>query len=79
MWIVYEEAVYRHRIVALCDSLTGAEDRAREESMKGPVEGKFGYPGDGHHDYVVATIPINELVNDVVEVCSYNKGVRRGG
>ena len=73
MWIVVEEAVYRHRILGVFDSQTGAEDRARAVSMEG---GRYGTPGDGHHDYVVGHLPLNESVDDFTHVCSFNKGVR---
>lgn len=79
MWVVFEQGVNRHRIVALCDSLGGAEDRAAEESVK-MVPKRDNYqpycPGDGYHDYVVGTLPVNELVNDCVVICWYNKGVK---
>jgi hypothetical protein len=63
IYIVTEEAVYRHRILGVYDSQEKAEARALEVAKK----------EDGHHRYCVLSAVMNGAMSDPTEVCWYKR------
>jgi hypothetical protein len=63
IYIVTEEAVYRHRILGVFDSQEKAEARALEVALQ----------EDGHHEYRVSTAELNTGIDDVVELVNFRR------
>lgn len=63
VYLVTEEAVYRHRILGIYNSKGKAEDRASS----------FAETQDGHHIYCVWHATLNEAMDDPVRVCTFQR------
>ena len=68
IYLVTEEAVYRHRILGVYDSQEAAEARALEVAMK----------EDAHHEYCVWSASLNAPMTDPEEICGYKRKWVRG-
>lgn len=64
IFIVFEDAVYRHRICGAFTDQQVAENMAERECDK----------GDGYHEICVASIPVNsDAESDVKEICRFTR------
>jgi len=65
IYIVFEEAVYRHEILGVYDNLEEAKTVGREYISK--------QDHDGHHDVVIGELPLGKQVNDITILGYFRK------